>query len=84
MGWDRGVLPASFNERLRTLNVSMRGTNDRTTEGRHVGPPEGGLVHCRSAKWLASAGVKAKPYGRPAAGLDIGSSMLMIAFSVVW
>lgn len=36
-----------------------------------------------SAKALGSAGGKAKPYGRPVAGLDAGSSRLVTGSSVV-
>lgn len=70
------VLADTSFEDERTSNVSTR-------NGRQVRPPEGGLVHCRAAKMLVSAGVKAEPSGRPTADLDTGLSFPMIAFSVM-
>jgi hypothetical protein len=35
-------------------------------------PLAGVLHHCRLVNWLAAPAVKAKPSGRPAAGLDSG------------
>ena len=77
------MLDATLFEHPRTLKASMRVTPDQTTKaaGRSPWRGTGPIMGC--AKMLASDGVKAKSYGRPAAGLDAVSSRRMPGLSVV-
>ena len=77
------MLPDTLFERARTLFVIVWWGNDETTEGCIQAPLKGGLLHCRSAKKLASVGVKDRPSGRPASGLDTDSSLRTITFDSI-
>lgn len=57
--------------RRRSVRVTRQSYANTT---RHPGPPSGGPVPLWTREHAGHAAVKAKPFGRPAAGLDRGSS----------